>query len=420
MARDEGCDNGEAVQALETIPQHMPGITSLLLDTVPLKYKHMRQISQLPNLQSLVYSGAGPQGFNAFDPGQDCLFSATGQRSPFEGLTNLVLLHIDTRTPNVPAADLLPMTHLARLTHLGLHCAAFQRISHTHERATGIDRGYEIVNPLNEATYQVIASLPKLTSLSVDVASPYMTQLTGLQRLSLDRSEPNWQAPQAFSSLSSLTRLWIKSKPQFHNPLLAMMQPDPGVTISGLSHFPYVLDARFVFDAPPDVWRCLQDLSSVQSLTLDHCNLSNQAFEAIQDLHQLTSLRFTMSKPIRDGVDAYALYGLSTLTKLTHLHGKFVSRYKAEDPYSLYAWVNELPCIATDAVVLKWHQVPRDSDWMSDCDGSVSCLSGDFCKDCQDLTNFDFDNYHPFDSSSEDNDSNSDSFHSAQEMPGML
>ena len=35
--------------------------------------------------------------------------------------------------------------------------------------------------------------------------------------------------------------------------------------------------------------------------------------------------------------------------------------------------------------MLKLHQVPHDSDWMSELDGSVSFVSGDACENCKSL-----------------------------------
>ncbi len=79
-------------------------------------------------------------------------------------------------------------------------------------------------------------------------------------------------------------------------------------------------------------------------------------------------------------------------------------------PMTLSRWVPKLPLLGAvpeEQVVLKLHQVPRDSDWMSDFDGSVSCVSGDDCENCKSLL-ADLDVFEMDSSNSDSDDDSSD------------
>ena len=80
---------------------------------------------------------------------------------------------------------------------------------------------------------------------------------------------------------------------------------------------------------------------------------------------------------------------LKGLSNLVSLHIEEDIRYGHKSPREPSKWVSELSLLATVAVqqvVLKLHQVLRDSDWMSDFDDSVSYVSGDECENCKSLS----------------------------------
>ena len=224
---------------------------------------------------------------------------------------------------------------------------------------------------MTSAVYRSLGCLPNLSCLSVDFPSDHITKLQGLQSLKLNRCGVDWEVSKKFSCLTNLTELYIGNG---------------RMTLSNVHNLPWLAKATFSINATN--WEFLSGLTTVRDLTLKHCRLSNVAFGRLTNMTQLTSLNFTMSYPIKGGLDYECLDHLSTLTSLVKLHGKFVSRYGAEDPYALCDWFCCSPLadtIAEHNVGLKLHQVPRDSDWMSEFDGSVSCVSGEECENCNSL-----------------------------------
>ena len=234
------------------------------------------------------------------------------------------------------------------------------------------------MSSMTSAVYRALSSLPSLLSLAMDVPSVHLSKLTGLQSLSLTKCVHDWHVHTNFTCLTNLTELYIG-----HDQLDL--------------HEVQLLKATFSIDAVS--WDFLRGLTTVRSLTLRRCDMSNAAFGCLTSMTQLTGLSFSMNYPIRSGTYYNCLDNLSVLTSLASLHGKFVCRYGHESPRLLSRWVSKLPLLAIVAeqqVVLKLHQVPGDSDWLSDYDGSVSCVSGDECENCKsllgDLEAFEVDN----------------------------
>ena len=106
--------NYDFSEGLATLHLHTPCITTLQVKGCSLQCSDFDKISRLCNLQHLTYNGRS--GCNQryrlenFDPNQHRLFAATGFKSPLEGLTNLVSLHIEEEIPNVTPEDLQPIS----------------------------------------------------------------------------------------------------------------------------------------------------------------------------------------------------------------------------------------------------------------------------------------------------------------------
>jgi len=364
-------------EALSTMHKHMPHMTSLNVQGLPLRCADLVNIGRILTLQHLTYIctyGKHYQGNQQagrmvhFDITKDYLLAADEQLSPFAGLSNLVSLHIEEEIPNVLPEHLQPISLLTQLTHLALHCAA-------REEGT-----QHIVQSMTESVYQALGSMQRLASLQVDIGSPHMTLLTGLKILSVTKSEAYWEFPSGFTTLTSLSELSLSGEMRRWSGVL--------VPLSSLQLLPYIRKATFHFEADAPVWGFLAYLGTVDDLTLQHCNLSNEAFEAVGHLTQLTSLDFTMSRTFKGVVDMEALNALENLVQLSKLHGKFVSRTRHLNEFHLADWYDTFSkspaFLSIQDVQLKLHRVPRYSDWLSDLDGDVSCASDDDldCKHC--------------------------------------
>lgn len=146
-----------------------------------------------------------------------------------------------------------------------------------------------------------------------------------------------------------------------------------GLTLHEVQNLQWLIKATFSIDAVH--WGFLRGLTTVRNLALRRCRLSNAAFDCLTSLTQLTSLDFSMSYPINGGIDYDCIDNLSTC--LASLHGSCASRYRHESLQDLSMWVSKLPSLTAapeQELELKLHHVLRCSDWMSDFDGSVSCL----------------------------------------------
>ena len=253
-----------------------------------------------------------------FDITKDYLLAAGEHLSPFAGLSNLVSLHIEEEIPNVLPEHLQPISVLTQLTHLALHCAA---------REEGTQR---IVQSMTESVYQALGSMQRLSSLQVDIGSPHMTLLKGLKVLSVTKSEAGWEFPFGFTTLTNLSELSLSGE--------SCRWSNPQIPLSSVQFLPYICKATFHFEADSHIWGFLADLVTVNDLTLQHCNLSNEAFQAVGQLTQLTSLDFTMSRTFKGLVDIEALHALEKLVQLSKLHGKFVLRRNHVNEYRLSVW----------------------------------------------------------------------------------
>ena len=363
-------DKQQAVEGLSSMHKHMPEMTALTVKGVPLRCADFNTISRNPTLQHLIYiciyieHGIFRQQQDRDNPygiTEAYLFAADGQRSPFEGLTNLVSLHIEEEIPNVHAEHLQSLSLLTQLTHLALHCPA------------QCDETDHFVQPMTEPVYQALGGLPKLISLQVDIGSPHMTLLKGLKALSITRCEPDWHFPCTFTSLTCLSQLLILTKGRYrmYDPFLALYNP---LILSSFGYMPYVQKATFCCQADPKVWTFLADLKSVVNLTLDHCDLSNEAFQALGRLTQLTSLDFTMSHTSRDIVHVPASHAFDKLIHLSRLHGKFVSTREFCHGYRLdvclAAWYRVFSKSsifqAIRDVQLSLCRLPKYSEWVGE------------------------------------------------------
>ncbi len=357
--------------------KHMPHMTSLNVKGLPLRCADLMNIGRIQTLQHLMYICTYREHYqdkqqeervDHFDTTKDYLLAADEHLSPFAGLSNLVSLHIEEEIPNVLPRHLQPVSLLAQLTHLALHCAAQEE---------GTQR---IVQSMTESVYQTLGSMQRLAFLHVDIGSPHMTLLKGLKVLSVTKSEADWEFPFGFTTLTSLSELSLSGEMRRWS--------NPQVPLSSVQLLPYIRKATFHFEADSHVWGFLADLVTVNDLTLQHCNLSNEAFQAVGQLTQLTSLDFTMSRTFKGLVDIEALHALENLVQLSKLHGKFVSRTRHLNEFHLADWYDtfsESPAfVSIQDVQLKLHRVPRYSDWSSDLDGDVSCASDDDldCKHC--------------------------------------
>lgn len=355
--------------------KHMPHMTSLTVKGLPLRCADLVSIGTILTLQHLMnictygehYQGHQQQErVEHFDITKDYLLAADEHLSPFAGLSNLVSLHIQEEIPNVLPDHLQPISLLTQLTHLALHYAA---------REEGTQR---IVQSMTESVYQALGSMQRLVSLQVDIGSPHMTLLKGLKILSVTKSEADWEFPLGFTTLTSLSELSLSGEMRRWSNI--------EVPLSSVQTLPYIRKATFHFEADAPVWGFLAYLGTVDDLTLQHCNLSNDAFQAVGQLSQLTSLDFTMSRTFKGVVDMEALHALEKLMQLSKLHGKFVSRLRHLNEFHLADWYDtfsESPAfLSIQDVELKLHRVPRYSDWLSDLDGDVSCAS-DADRECK-------------------------------------
>lgn len=276
---------------------------------------------------------------------------------------NLVSLHIEEEIPNVHAEHLQSLSLLTQLTHLALHCPAQYDDETDH-----------FVQPMTEPVYQALGGLPKLVSLQVDIGSPHMPLLKGLKALSITRCEPDWDFPCTFTSLTCLSELLILTEGWYrstYNPCLALKNP---LLLSSFGYMAYVQKATFCCQADSKVWTFLADLKSVVNLTLDHCFLSNEAFQALGHLTQLTSLDFTMSHTSRDIVHVPTTHAFDNLIHLSRLHGKFVSTRGSYHAYRLgvclAVWYRVFSRSATfqaiQDVQLSLCRIPEHSEWMSE------------------------------------------------------
>ncbi len=370
-------DTQHVSEALSTMHKHMPYMTSLNVQGLPLRCADLVNIGRILTLQHLTYICTYGKHYQSnqqagrmvhFDVTKDYLLAADEHLSPFAGLSNLVSLHIEEEIPNVLPEHLQPISLLTQLTHLALHCAA-------REQGT-----QHIVQSMTESVYQALGSMQRLASLQVDIGSPHMTLLKGLKILSVTKSEADWEFPFGFTTLTSLSELSLSGEMRRWS--------NPQVPLSSVQLLPYIRKATFHFEADSHVWGFLADLVTVNDLTLQHCNLSNEAFQAVGQLTQLTSLDFTMSRTFKGLVDIEALHALENLVQLSKLHGKFVSRRNHVNEYRLSVWregLSKSPAfLSIPDVQLKLHRVPKYSDWSSDLDGDVSCASDDDreCKHC--------------------------------------
>ena len=370
-------DKQHVTEALSTMHKHMPHMTSLIVRGLSLRCADLINIGRILTLQHLMYictygehyqNDQQAERLDHFDTTKDYLLAAEEHLSPFAGLSNLVSLHIEEEIPNVLPQHLQPISLLTQLTHLALHCAARE------------EQTQHIVQSMTESIYQAFGSMQRLASLQVDIGSPHMTLLKGLKVLSLTKSEADWEFPFGFTTLTSLSELSLSGEMRRWSYVL--------VPLSSVQFLPYIRKATFHFEADPLVWGFLGDLVTLEDLTLQHCNLSNEAFEAVGQLTQLTSLDFTMSRTFYGVVDTEALHALGKLVQLSKLHGKFVSRTRHLNEYQLADWYDifsESPAfLSIQDVQLKLHRVPKDSDWSSDLDGDVSCASDDDreCEHC--------------------------------------
>ncbi len=370
-------DTQHVSEALSTMHKHMPYMTSLNVQGLPLRCADLVNIGRILTLQHLTYICTYGKHYQSnqqagrmvhFDVTKDYLLAADEHLSPFAGLSNLVSLHIEEEIPNVLPEHLQPISLLTQLTHLALHCAA-------REQGT-----QHIVQSMTESVYQALGSMQRLASLQVDIGSPHMTLLKGLKILSVTKSEADWEFPFGFTTLTSLSELSLSGEMRRWS--------NPQVPLSSVQLLPYIRKATFHFEADSHVWGFLADLVTVNDLTLQHCNLSNEAFQAVGQLTQLTSLDFTMSRTFKGVVDMEALNALENLVQLSKLHGKFVSRRNHVNEYRLSVWregLSKSPAfLSIPDVQLKLHRVPKYSDWSSDLDGDVSCASDDDreCKHC--------------------------------------
>jgi len=370
-------DKQHMTEALSTMHKHMPHMTSLIVRGLPLRCTNFVNIGRILTLQHLTYICTYGKHYQSnqqagrmvhFDVTKDYLLAADEHLSPFAGLSNLVSLHIEEEIPNVLPEHLQPISLLTQLTHLALHCAA-------REQGT-----QHIVQSMTESVYQALGSMQRLASLQVDIGSPHMTLLKGLKILSVTKSEADWEFPFGFTTLTSLSELSLSGEMRRWS--------NPQVPLSSVQLLPYIRKATFHFEADSHVWGFLADLVTVNDLTLQHCNLSNEAFQAVGQLTQLTSLDFTMSRTFKGLVDIEALHALENLVQLSKLHGKFVSRRNHVNEYRLSVWregLSKSPAfLSIPDVQLKLHRVPKYSDWSSDLDGDVSCASDDDreCKHC--------------------------------------
>jgi len=370
-------DKQHVTEALSTMHKHMPHMTSLTVKGLPLRCADLVNIGRILTLQHLTYICTYGEHYQTdqqeervehFDITKDYLLAADERLSPFAGLSNLVSLHIEEEIPNVLPQHLQPISLLTQLTHLALHCAA-------REEGT-----QHIVQSMTESAYQALGSMQRLASLQVDIGSPHMTLLKGLKVLSVTKSEADWEFPSGFTTLTYLSELSLSGEMRRWYSVQ--------VPLSSVQLLPYIRKATFHFEADAPLWGFLADLGTVDDLTLQHCNLSNEAFEAVGQLTQLTSLDFTMSRTFNGVVEMEALHALEILVQLSKLHGKFVSRRRHLNEYHLADWYDtfcESPAfLSIRDVQLKLHRVPRYSDWSSDLDGDVSCASDDDheCKHC--------------------------------------
>ena len=364
-------DKQQAVEGLSSMHKHIPEMTALTVKGVPLRCADFNTISRIPTLQHLIYiciyfeHGTFRQQQdrgNPYNIARAYLFAADGQRSPLEGLTNLVSLHIEEEIPNVHAEHLQSLSLLTQLTHLALHCPAQYDDETDH-----------FVQPMTEPVYQALGGLPKLVSLQVDIGSPHMTLLKGLKALSITKCEPDWDFPCTFTSLTCLSEVLILTKGwcRTYDPFLALNNP---LILSSVGYMPCVHKVTFCCQADPKVWTFLADLKNVVNLTLDHCDLSNEAFQALGRLTQLTSLDFTMSHTSRDIVDVPRSHAFDNLMHLSRLHGKFVSTRGSCHGYRLgvrlAAWYRLFSRSsifqAIQDVQLSLCRIPEYSEWMSE------------------------------------------------------
>jgi len=269
-------DKQHVSEALSTMHKHMPYMTSLNVQGLPLRCADLVNIGRILTLQHLTYIctyGKHYQGNQQagrmvhFDITKDYLLAADEHLSPFAGLSNLISLHIEEEIPNVLPQHLQPISMLTQLTHLALHCAA-------REEGT-----QHIVQSMTESAYQALGSMQRLASLQMDIGSPHMTLLTGMKVLSVTKSEADWEFPLGFTTLTCLSELSLSGEMRRWYNVQA--------PLSSVQLLPYIRKATFHFEADAPVWGFLADLGTVDDLTLQHCNLSNEAFQAVGHLTQL-------------------------------------------------------------------------------------------------------------------------------------
>lgn len=104
-----------------------------------------------------------------------------------------------------------------------------------------------------------------------------MTLLKGLKLLSVTRFEADWEFPLGFTTLNSLSKLSLSGEMRRWSNI--------EVPLLSVQILPYNRKATFHFEADAPVWGFLAYLGTVDDLTLQLCNLSNDAFQAVGQLN---------------------------------------------------------------------------------------------------------------------------------------
>lgn len=99
---------GHDSAGIATMHLHTPCLTTFTERGCSLQFSDFDKISRLCNLRHLTDVATGDPSrqeklceLDSFDSRGHYLFAAPGFRSPLEGLTNLVSLHIEENIPNV-------------------------------------------------------------------------------------------------------------------------------------------------------------------------------------------------------------------------------------------------------------------------------------------------------------------------------
>ena len=187
-----------------------------------------------------------------------------------------------------------------------------------------------------ETPFGILANMPTLTSLGIEILHPDIVMLTKLQSLFLSPTEPFRPFSESFSALCALTCLAAgstvaKGISYKDFPNIKVFPNLQKLTLTGIMGDLRDLDHGIQKKA--QVWKQVASLTCVKHLELMEVARCFDSFESLASMTQLTCLHFFPTLPV--GLDGLSkrLLCLSTLSSLDTLKARF-SFYQRDEHHN--------------------------------------------------------------------------------------